>query len=171
MPNRSAGADRTNPRNVFVAAEQFYRCANLILKQLNAATTTVIPGNGHTAYRMAPVVAISAFAFELFLKCLLSIDGVAPPKTHNLRDIFAKLPKRTQSEIEARYDEQRAGSQFARGPDFAMRDVLEGSADAFESHRYIFELHDPTTVSQYTVHVLCNTVRAMLVEAHPDWDW
>jgi|GEM_PF-3296819 len=170
MPDTPSSVRPVDPRKVFLVAEQFRRSAGVILGVLVPAPAAIVSADGDVPYQMSPVIAVSAFAFELFLKCLLLLDGDELPRTHDLNRLFNALKEDRRRQIEMRYEEQRQESRTAAGPNFPLARVLEQSADAFESHRYIYELDDPRTVSPFTVQVLCNTVRKILLELHPEWD-
>jgi hypothetical protein len=160
-----------DPRRIFLVAEQFRRSAGVLLNELVPATAATISMDGDDPYRMSPIIAMCAFSFELFLKCLIVHDGGTPPKMHNLKEIFAALSPSRRREIEEQYDEKRRNSQTANRPDLTVERVIEQSAGAFKSHRYIYELDNPRDVTPYTVQVLANVVQKMILALHPEWDY
>lgn len=103
---------------------------------------------------MLPGATFAAFAFELFLKCLLAIEGRSVGG-HDLYDLFAALSPDSQRDIRARYEslmetpevktDNAAKKQFLESinqanlytTDFDL--LLRLSKDAFVQLRYIHE--------------------------------
>jgi hypothetical protein len=158
-----------NPRQIFIVADQFYRIIGTILKEIMPSDTSHIRMEGDTPYKIAPIIAICAFSFELHLKCLLVIDGVAPPQTHDLEKVFAQLSPERKREIERRYNDARITSPTSSGEEYSMNRVLQRSKNAFNSHRYIFERPDPRLADSWLCSTLCNVVRDIIMELHPEW--
>ena len=50
-----------------------------------------------------PATVLVSFGFELYLKCLIAIEGKKPPRIHDLRDLFFQLSKESQVEIRRAY--------------------------------------------------------------------
>src|SRR5689334_18678090 len=98
-------------------------------------------------YEMIVLVTSSAFACELYLKCLIHIEtGRLNQSEHNLRKLFAKLSPATQAEIEEKFNAVMAKQKdydVSNAPDPIQaaeavrlnpknfRDALKAGADAF----------------------------------------
>ncbi len=51
-----------------------------------------------------PAMAISVFASELYLKCLLCVEADNVPSTHNLKSQFGQLQQQTRRELDDLWD-------------------------------------------------------------------
>lgn len=105
---------------------QFSDCADFIQKQ-----TQNDPLSG--SY---PVIINASFACEVFLKLLLHFSGLSVEKTHNLKDLFKKLPTDMQSEIK-----QAMLLQYGYWCDVWNFEYLDNISNAFVTWRYMYE-HD-----------------------------
>jgi hypothetical protein len=105
------------------------------------------------------------------LKCLIVLNGKTPSKTHDTEELFEELSASQREEITRRYEEERKTSKTASGAAYSIEQALKDSANAFDSHRFIYELDDPCDASPFKVQVLANVVWKMIVESHPDWNW
>lgn len=98
-----------------------------------------------------PSMVLSAFASELYLKCLLCIETGLVPNTHNLKKLFDGLKPSTKSRLEALWDEHLKSPQRKKIFDH-LRTLPEGKnlrpdlehaldlgADSFIELRYIYE--------------------------------
>ena len=103
-----------------------------------------------------PGMVICAFAAELFLKCLISLEGCTPSKSHNLLTLHDQLSPKSQALVErhwndgcsARKDsfedlEKKFGVKLPRD----LRTALADCGDAFEQMRYLYE--DPSKSKFY----------------------
>lgn len=119
----------------------------------------------------------SAFALELFLKCLQTLDSGDYSRRHDLDQLYYELPKPTQEEIRRRLDEVQASTKY--GPFYAglrsdgyktdLDSLLEMGRKAFEHFRYAF---DPEIVAQKARWALDDfmfIVRDLILERHPEW--
>jgi hypothetical protein len=102
-----------------------------------------------------------ALSIEIYLKALLLQSGQPAPKTHELSDLFSKLPQDFQKVVEAAYEQlrqtevDRETAAFALhiaapGPqtprfgsssatqDNSVKGVLQRGASAFVTWRYLF---------------------------------
>jgi hypothetical protein len=120
----------------------------------------------------------SAFALELYLKCLLAIDGNPIPPEHDLENLFNKLShdhkERIKQLSEPLMDDVKLwlkeGFQKANKPapivDFNF--VLRASKNAFEATRYLYE----TGIREGTGWIadpIADGARERILELHPDW--
>lgn len=113
-----------------------------------------------------------SFAIELYLKSMLMICNLKVPKTHNLRELYNKLPHSAKKSIEDVYNTNcleiardlngHMGFTLAKGPietpewddskkRFTLPKLLVRSKDLFTSWRYVFEFHKPND-SLYQFH-------------------
>ena len=122
---------------LFEAAEVFREASELLRANL-------VP----TQMRMAAPWAVNgAFALELYLKCLLTIECGAYPDSHDLSELFRNLPRQTRHTLRKIHD--KAADQdatFARaraaGYQTDLASLLEAGRDVFTQLRYAFE-NDP----------------------------
>jgi hypothetical protein len=162
-------APAPNPRQIFIVADQFYRIISMVLREIMPDDASEIRMEGDIPYKIAPIIAMCAFSFELHLKCLLVIDGIPPPKSHDLEKVFAQLSPERKREIERRYNDVRRKSPTPSGEEHSMNRVLQRSRDAFNSHRYIYARPDPHLADSWLCSKLCNVVRDLIMELHPEW--
>ena len=103
-----------------------------------------------------PSMVISAFASELFLKCLLLVKGTAPPKDHQLDKLYARLGQSTQQLVEESWSElmalrendiKMAEAETERPISRNLSTALSECGDAFRLLRYVYE--DPSKVRFY----------------------
>jgi hypothetical protein len=123
-----------------------------------------------------PGMVISAFASELFLKCLKLIDGKGTSNSHKLAELFGDLSHDTQALIRAEWDTMLAVSEpmyqeLERKHRVKIpRDLntsLAECGEAFMKLRYIYELPKGSTfyITQLPL-VLKNVVKKL----KPDWE-
>jgi hypothetical protein len=85
---------KIDPHQLFVNAGNFQHTLN-----------TLIDLAGDAKFGQ-PIVILAAFASELFLKCLIVLEGNPHPTGHNLNSLFSKLSMRTQGKIETKWNGQ-----------------------------------------------------------------
>jgi HEPN domain-containing protein len=97
---------------------------------------------------MLPMMVLSAFASEVYLKCLICLETGSVAKGHHLFDLFKKLSPKTQGILERRWDAvmvQRADildkldAQMARPMPRDLRSNLIEGNRGFELIRYVYE--------------------------------
>ena len=71
----------------FLASDQFFRRIGK-------------PGSGLEMTIAPPAMVLSAFAAELFLKCLLVLQGAGVPTTHRLDTLFKRVSHKRQRRIQ-----------------------------------------------------------------------
>jgi hypothetical protein len=102
------------------------------------------------AYIIPPLLVICAFSCELYLKCLISMEGNEPPTTHNLKKLFKCVRGKTQRELEAAWDADEAtrnqlaklGVMVGSKVPETLRDALSDGANAFDGLRYAYQQKD-----------------------------
>ncbi len=156
------------PQNIFVHADGF----------LKAGTPVSDPPH---PLDMIPLVTNNAFAAELYLKCLIHVEtGQLIKAEHNLQKLFSKLPEKTQTEIEKRFD-----AEISKGPEMdrsnaseelkeaarsrpaSLRAALKEGADAFVEWRYLYE--DNLSKNFFALFPLPAILRYVILERKPDW--
>ena len=96
------------------------------------------------------MVTNSAFASELYLKCLVLLEtGQLMKAQHNLRKLFSKLRGKTQNAIETQFNEEMAkapaiGAEAktqlgGKEPPRTLREALKEGGEAFIKWRYMYE--------------------------------
>ena len=94
---------RHDPSNIFVVADQF-RNASKVLNLALAGVVTMAAEKVPFDVQM-PMATCSAFALELYLKCLIAMEtGKKPPGIHELDKLFRKLHLDTQAKIRRHFD-------------------------------------------------------------------
>jgi hypothetical protein len=124
-------APSVQPKAIFEHADTFFHAIN----QLQRSPSAVI---GAVAM---PVMAVSAFASELYFKTLIVLDGKPAPRSHDLYDLFSKLSPITRESLEVRWNSiirdreeflrnlERQESPIPRLLEDAIKEGREGSKD------------------------------------------
>lgn len=132
--------EKSDPHKIFLFARQFDVAQNVLLQQV---------GNVSNNQVVVPMLVNLAFAFELYLKCLIVLDTGREVRTHNYRKLFVALTPTTRDkvkeifdhlpksvlEVAASHDEEMRKANF----DYSFEGVLASSQDAFEKLRYNYE--------------------------------
>jgi len=149
-----------DPKGVFQTAEVF-RASSIIL------------GNQGPNY-MFPMVICAAFSLELYMKCLILIEGGAS-KGHDLKDLFSKTTSASQKKVRESYEpyKAKADAMYAafKGVPVPKTDfdfVLGASAKAFEHFRYAYEgaVEDQ---EGWMASDISECVKERVVELKPEW--
>jgi len=162
------------PQSIFVHATGFHKAT----EALQAG------GPGTPAFDplcFCAMVTNSAFACELYLKCLIQMTtGQSYFKQHDLRKLFATLPDPIQAEIEKRFDAieipeydlsnaSKEVQEVAANRRNNFRTTLKDGAKAFESWRYMYEFEKDTDLNAYGLFPLPPILRAIILEREPMW--
>lgn len=97
-----------------------------------------------------PGMIVSAFASELYFKCLIYLDGRKPPNDHHLGKLFNKLSQTDRSLVQGEWDRMIVATEdqtkrleiennFSIPRD--MDTALNECGDAFRLLRYVYEGH------------------------------
>ena len=116
-------------------------------------------------------MVLNAFANELFLKCLLILEGQEPPITHHLGSLFRRVSHKRKRRMEKLWNaECRPKVEFIqqqfRVP-LDLPNAINTCADAFDQLRYDYE--DPGK-SVYYLSDLPWAIAKVIVEIKPEWD-
>jgi hypothetical protein len=156
---------------IFEHASHFHESDHRLRYTVPSDRPELIPLVAH------PAMVLSAFASELYLKCLLCLEGRKVPKTHNLKKLFQNLLPDTKGrletlwEIENRKPERQRVFNVIRTLDGGdklrvdLLSVLDLGADAFEELRYICE----TGRSIFLLSDFPNLLRTVIIERKPGW--
>jgi hypothetical protein len=155
-----------DPEEIFRHGVRFLYAEDLLRKEaVNNPRTSQLG--------MMPVMVLSAFAAELFLKCLLILEGQTPPDSHNLNMLFKRLPHKRKARIEQLWDkfvsdasanfeesERQLSSQEPQNCPGRLRRCIR------KKMRYVYE--DPKKVKFYIIHLAPALINVIL-EIRPDW--
>jgi hypothetical protein len=84
--------NRPTSRGLYMQAESFFQSGNLLFH--NATQV------GYNPQLLFPSFVCHAFSLELYLKCLIVMEGNAYPLSHDLEELFRKLTLENQTEVE-----------------------------------------------------------------------
>jgi hypothetical protein len=140
----------------FAATEQHVRSTN----------------NPKARFMASPSMVLSAFAIELFLKCLLLLEGKEIDKTHTLNVLFRRLNHNHKRRIEEvwerearpKVDQLRRQHGVAHPSD--LPNALVTCARAFEHMRYGYE--DPERQVFY-LGDLPTILWRIILDMRPEW--
>jgi hypothetical protein len=178
MAKSSAVKIPVNPRNIFIAAESCRAESLPIYARVKNARPGYVKFTDDEWYQLIPGITLHAFAFELFIKCLIVSDSGLYGQEHNTEILFGLLNADRRQEIQRRYDVQEL--EYRNDPghleflnanpktDFRLEAVIKRSAHAFTDNRYLFE-YDRKTTSPIQISGVSNIIREMLLELNPDW--
>jgi HEPN domain-containing protein len=127
--------------------------------------------NPQAAFMASPSMVLSAFAIELFLKCLLLLEGKEIDRIHTLNVLYRRLShnrKRRIEEVwekEARPKVDMLNQQFGLGWPSDLPNALVTCARAFERMRYGYEYPDQPFYLGELPPILWRTI----LELRPEW--
>jgi hypothetical protein len=128
------------------------------------------PGSGWKMTIVVPTSVLSAFAAELFLKCLLVLERGNALPIHRLDVLFKNLPHKRQRRIQEIWESDARPKLrafcLAKGLPSDLSNALAKCGNAFENLRYYYE--DPNKVRYYIGDFAWILMRA-IVEIEPEW--
>jgi len=159
----------SDPIKIYVQAEQF-RFADAVLRRdprMNSSPE-------YFSYVGIPSIVLSAFASELYLKCLLALEGKDVPKTHNLKTIFKRLRGKTQNRLTDRWttylktteDGIRLVNKYENYDASDLLTVLADGSNTFDEIRYSFER---TPKTEFVISNLPWLIRDEILDLKPEW--
>jgi hypothetical protein len=139
-----------DPLDMFMHAEDYRITAIDLARDNNPARMSRVA---------LPATVLGAFASEVYLKCILCLQGKTVPALHNLRDLFDLIGEPTKTRLQVLWStivpdlpsrktfwalgDQEYGGQLPRD----LPTLLEMGARAFEQLRYSYERdEDPVFV-------------------------
>jgi hypothetical protein len=161
-------------RQIFMQAEQFHNACRLLGRFAARFNRNV----------SIPSMICSAFALELYLKCLIILAGRKAPHIHNRENLFKLVDSDNQEKIRKFFKTQEADmsnffneanrqtgdEMMPSHPDFDKQ--LKASADAFQLFRH---LHEPLRKKDnhptgYFAYPIEEGARHAILLAHPEWE-
>jgi hypothetical protein len=160
------------PQSIFVHADGFLKSAISLNKQPHDPLFD--PG------MVSVVVTNSAFASELYLKCLIQIEtGQLIKDEHNLHALFRKLRAETQQEIEdpfnaelakqPKHDMNQADPEIQKAVadrPTTFRQALKVGGKAFVEWRYLYESEN---TAPFGLFPLPHILRKSILIRKPEW--
>ena len=141
---KSSLRPKLDPIKIFQHATNFHESDHRL-------RNTITPDKPEIILIAQPSMVLSAFASELYIKCLLCIENGKLPNEHNLKTLFMQLAPSTRRRIEELWDEdtkhpnRQATFNFIRSMpggenlQFDLHYALKISATAFVDLRYFYE--------------------------------
>lgn len=131
-------------RDIYRSGQSFHDSAGVLWRE---ATTLLTNTRGPIDVPFAlPAVVCTAFAVELFLKALVTLEKGGTPRGHSLTTLYSRLSSESQAAISRRFHELVAASPTVQAMktqlpqmSLALPDVLSDSDRAFETLRYSYE--------------------------------
>lgn len=167
-----------DPHHIYMLAEEYrlmaHKTSPFVVERAGAMSITGGFASGVVKYEnshfIAPLITLHAFSFELFLKCLMLLDKMTVPFTHDTKNLFNALPVSRKSRISKLY----ADWQKTRPPkeQIDIQRALNESSDAFEFYRYIFEAipNAPFLKHGWLAGGVRDAVRRVILEISPQWE-
>jgi hypothetical protein len=140
-------------------ARQFEIAMRLLIKA-NHENAVSLPREFFVA---VPMVVCHSFAAELFLKCLLLIEG-KQARGHHLGELFDALSPDHRSRIQQRYS-----STETRPPHdtWMVREVLTRNGDAFTEWRYLNEGTPNPQSAMYITALVLPSIKEIIWQEVP----
>ena len=169
MNSRSAGNTPPDPLKIFMNAERF-RQADLLLRSFNDQQIAVTVAS--------PALILSAFASELYLKCIVCIETGELAHGHHLKNLYRRIEPSTRHSIEEKWDEYNS-SPVRRRLYKALASIngrpipvdldwtLSEGSGPFTSLRYLHEVDDLKT--KFLLGDFPNILREVIVQKRPQW--
>jgi len=168
---RKQPAQPLDPLSLYMNAERF-RIADNYMRTSGNSDPYLMSIIG------VPCLVVSAFAIELYLKCLLCIETGSAPQTHNLKALFCDLSHSTQARIEnlwlddANRPENRAMRKIVenntgQAPPVDFISSLESGSEAFIRLRYLHENAAPKV--SFFLAALPTILHNIILEIRPEW--
>ena len=176
-----------DPEKTFLSAEQFLEAARILARHMPG------PERKYSPAVPFPYIVHAAFSLELFLKCLLTLEGGLNGglrRSHKAKDLFDGLQPKTKKALEERDSRGRRGTQQrqyenalkaegAESPKVqflemlaktTLADDLAEANDAFEYFRYSFEDSEDGKTRGFTLGFFVEDLRVFILELMPEWD-
>jgi hypothetical protein len=163
-----------DPERMFAAGEIFGMAAT---KLSHAASH----GEPHMA---TPYIVCHALSLEIFLKCLILLEGRSYKNIHGLKDLFDKLSDDSKANITSMYERhipkiqqqmllmheefRKLGLASGDPPEATLASVLARSNHAFSGIRYLYEgqIRDDR---HWEAAEAWGCVRERILELRPEW--
>jgi hypothetical protein len=138
---------------------------------------------GRTVYKTQkfafsmPKCVLESLGLEIFLKCLILIEGGHYGNTHDLYRLFLAVSLKNQTKIRNSFSKTvptggimyvKPGSGNQPSPRIDFDYVLRRSAKAFEAWRYVYEASQKENQA-WLASGIVDCVRDVIVELKPSW--
>jgi len=162
MKRKKKPSKLIDPRNVFQLACKF------------AATEQYVRSrdNPKAGFMASPSMVLSAFAIELFLKCLLLLEGKEIDRIHSLNVLYRRLSHKQKRRIEEVWEQEARPKldelrrKFGLPHPTDLPNALVTCARAFEHMRYGYE--DPERQVFY-LGELPTILWRIILDILPEW--
>jgi hypothetical protein len=123
-----------------------------------------------------PIIVLSAFTAELFLKCIILVEAGGTPRTHDLKELFDRLSEATRAQIENVWNTEIAVRRKKEWDDLerflkVARDLpsaLAKGSNAFDRIRYSHEGN--TDGVHYYLDDLPTLLERLILEMKPEYE-
>ena len=157
------------PAEIFVHAQGFFHAQHTLIANVE------LPGTPQSLKLAIPALVLSAFASELFLKCLIAIETNTNPRNgHDLYALFEQLSPPTRQRITQMWDSYAARSKnnwdrlekaTGRKQVRDLQDALALGRRSFQAMRYIYEKPQ----FSFNLDNLPQMLERMVLELRPEW--
>jgi hypothetical protein len=166
--------ENIDPHQIFMHARGFFIAEDAL------GSLTARPNAQVAAHLVQPIMVLSAFTTELFLKCLICLETTKTPQGHHLFELFQQLKPDIQGKIIHLWDTLvipvrdpewkliETSRNFSAGR--FKRDLpgaLSDSSRAFEEIRYAYE--PGSRNSNFNVIDLPRILHRVILEMKPEW--
>jgi len=160
------GADVTELPDMFLHAETFYRAIDIIHRHDRAVVAQI----------SLPLMVLTAFASELYFKCIIFVETGKLTKGHYLYDLFQKLSPKSQRRLSELWDRvtapreetlRKVEKDLGRTIPRDLRGNLIEGSKSFEDLRYLYEREKPKKFL-FNLGDLPRPLRMLVLELKPD---
>jgi hypothetical protein len=146
---------KIDPKSIFDSAESFYLGAKIILK--SAEKQMMDPQSTTFQLPILPYITNMSFSLELYLKCLLEIENINKPRTHEIAILYNKLSNNIKSKVSDNVPQYRK-----------FEDSLKEISNAFEEWRYSYE-KEKLNIEIGKINKAITIFRDLIIKIHPEW--
>ena len=153
-----------DPFQIFLTAEAFRTAAVVLENTLSREKLAVYSW---------PAVANNAFAVELYLKTLLTVEHGRCGRGHDLTELFRNLTPQSRNSLTkkhnalAKTDRVLALANKHMGFKVDLQSLLVQGRLAFEQYRYAYE--GVPTSAGWGLHVFLFCIRDHILQLRPEW--
>jgi HEPN domain-containing protein len=156
-----------DPLHIFAQAKSFAKAAGVLSKVEDPAIMVDMAG---------PSLTLAAFASELYLKCLLVLQGSRPPNIHDLKKLFDRIEPEMQQTIERIWDThvqikqqywEKVRAYIKKPFSLDLRSALEQGGRGFEVIRYSYEQSQEDF--GFVLSDLPRVLQIAILEIKPEW--
>jgi hypothetical protein len=159
---RKKPSNPIDPKSVFQLACKFASTGMYVSERSNV----------QAAFMASPSMVLSSFATELFLKCLLLLEGKEIDRIHTLNVLYRRLSHNRKRRIEEAWEKEARPKidklrQFGFAHPSDLPNALVTCARAFERLRYGYE--DPDRQVFY-LSDLPTILWRIILDIRPEWE-